>query len=470
MSKCLNPKCLYENPKRSRFCQSCGSKLLLGDRYRATKLIGQGGFGRTFLGIDEHRLDTQCAIKQLLLLHSNDPLLEKAIELFQQEARQLCNLGKHPQIPDLLAYLEHQGQLYIVQDFIEGDNLLKELKTQGKFSREKIGQILDELLPVLQFIHEKNVIHRDIKPDNIMRTISSNSWTGSKRELVLIDFGISKQLSATLLTGGTITGTPGYAPPEQMRGMVYPASDLYSLAVTCLRLLTGCFIKSDGSDPLFNGKTMEWVWREKLRKDGINIGTELEAIFQKMLAEKASDRFESAAEVVKALKQPNTLKLPSKKAKVTTKINYQNLTQLLGIKKWREADLETNRLMLEVTNRQQQGWMDAEAIANFPCPVLRAIDKLWVEFSGGYFGFSIQNQIYHSVGQSNIKFAEMVGWKRGKHWLSYEESLRYYSVRGHFPCFVFYEVTGIGFWFGAGIRTKGGFSFLATKLAECGIA
>ena len=233
ISQCLNPDCLHQNPPQSKFCQRCGSKLLLADRYRATRLLGRGGMGRAYEAIDLHRLDTPCVIKEFLPLQQGKAAIEKATQLFRQEAMRLRDLGKHPQIPDLLAFVEQEGKLYLVQEFIEGETLLQEMDKNGRFSEEQVTAVLDDLLPVLDFVHQRQVIHRDIKPDNIMR-----SPTG---QLVLIDFGVSKQTSSSLLSRVvTVAGTPGYAPIEQTRGFCYPASDLYSLGVTCIRLLTGC--------------------------------------------------------------------------------------------------------------------------------------------------------------------------------------------------------------------------------------
>ncbi|HEY9705875.1 MAG TPA: protein kinase, partial [Allocoleopsis sp.] len=123
------------------------------------------------------------------------------------------------QIPKLLADLEQDNRLYFVQEFIEGENLFDELNQQGNYNEEQIYQLLNELLPVLKFIHDNGIIHRDIKPENIMRN--------KKRQLVLIDFGISREFSGTIISLGTRAGTLGYAPPEQMAfGQVYPGSDI----------------------------------------------------------------------------------------------------------------------------------------------------------------------------------------------------------------------------------------------------
>ncbi len=295
MSQCLNPDCLHQNPPDTNFCKDCGNKILLDDRYHPIKFLGEGGFGRTFQAVDKKRFNTPCVIKQFLPQQAGSAGLQKATELFQQEGKRLQELGKHPQIPDLEAFFPQDGRLYLVQDFIDGQNLLEEFENQGKLNESQIRIILTELLPVLQFIHDKKVIHRDIKPENIIR--SKNG------QLFLIDFGVSKETSGTILTRvGTTVGTPGYAPPEQFRGMVYHNSDLYSLAVTSVRLLTGHFPKSDGSDELFDTNTMEWQWRKY-----VSLSQELTTILETMLQDIPAKRYQSATEVLAALTNQKTI-------------------------------------------------------------------------------------------------------------------------------------------------------------------
>jgi formylglycine-generating enzyme required for sulfatase activity len=299
MSQCLNPTCLHQNPQGTNFCENCGSKILLDDRYRPIKFLGEGGFGRTFQAIDEKRLNTPCVIKQFLPQQVGSAALAKATELFQQEAKRLQELGKHPQIPDLEAFFPQDGRLYLVQDFIDGQNLLEEFENQGRLKEPQIRIILTELLPVLQFIHDNQVIHRDIKPENIIR--SKNG------QLFLIDFGVSKETSGSILTRvGTVTGTPGYAPPEQFRGMVYHSSDLYSLAVTCVRLLTGHFQEADGADKLFDTRKMQWQWQKY-----VSLSQELTTVLETMLQDIPTRRYDSAAEVLAALANQKTIVIPT---------------------------------------------------------------------------------------------------------------------------------------------------------------
>jgi formylglycine-generating enzyme required for sulfatase activity len=321
MSQCLNPTCLHQNPPDTNFCQECGNKILLDDRYRPIKFLGEGGFGRTFQAVDEKRLNTPCVIKQFLPQQAGSAALQKATELFQQEAKRLQELGKHPQVPDLEAFFSQDGRLYLVQDFIDGQNLLEEFENQGKLNEAQIRIILIELLPVLQFIHDNKVIHRDIKPENIIR--SKNG------KLFLIDFGVSKETSGTILTRvGTTVGTPGYAAPEQFRGMVYHNSDLYSLAVTCVRLLTGHFPKSDSSDELFDTNTMEWQWRKY-----VSLSQELTTILETMLQDIPAKRYQSATEVLAALTNQKTIVISTPQLPANTNLNinpHTSFTEDLG--------------------------------------------------------------------------------------------------------------------------------------------
>jgi hypothetical protein len=170
MTYCLNPDCPKpRNPQTAKVCRSCGAKLHLKDRYRAIAAIGQGGFGRTFLAIDEDKPSRpRCVIKQFLPIAQDSHSLKKAANLFAQEAVRLEELGHHPQIPELLAYFNQEGQQYLIQEFIDGRNLVDRVVEQGPFSEAQVRQVLTSLLPVLDFVHSHKVIHRDIKPGNLI--------------------------------------------------------------------------------------------------------------------------------------------------------------------------------------------------------------------------------------------------------------------------------------------------------------
>ena len=314
MTQCLNPDCLKSNPPQTIFCQSCGEKLVLAERYRALKIIGQGGFGRTFQAVDEYKPSKPfCVIKQFFPQAQGTKTLEKAAELFAQEAQRLDGLGRHPQIPELLAYFTQDNRQYLVQEFINGQNLQQELEESGAFDESQILELLRNLLPVLEFIHSQQVIHRDIKPENIIRRKNNNQFNpvrypvrassspdkinpvqtsiSPENNIILVDFGAAKYATMTALAvTGTVIGSAGYVAPEQAVGKVTFASDIYSLGVTCIHLLTGV-----APFDLFDVSESDWVWRDYLKSrvsDGVG------EILDKMIVGATKKRFENVGEIL----------------------------------------------------------------------------------------------------------------------------------------------------------------------------
>lgn len=291
MSYCLNPVCENpHNPDRANYCQTCGSALQLGDRYRALNLLGQGGFGRTFLAVDEDEATGRsCVIKQLLLRDRGVPT-EKAAALFRQEAERLADLGQHPQIPQLFAHFELENAQYLVQDYIHGQTLEDMLAQNGRFDEPEIRDLLTDLLPVLEFIHSQQVIHRDIKPANIIRPHASAHY-------VLVDFGASKYVTGLAPTRtGTVIGSAGYVAPEQAMGKAEFASDLYSLGVTCVHLLTGLH-----PFDLYSVSEDAWIWRSYLARP---ISRRLRHVLDTLLQKATNQRYRSAEAVLADLQEP----------------------------------------------------------------------------------------------------------------------------------------------------------------------
>jgi eukaryotic-like serine/threonine-protein kinase len=255
--------------------------------------LGRGGFGTTYLAEDEDKLKERCVVKQLTPNVQGTWAMNKAVELFKQEAEQLQKLGsEHLQIPSLSAYFDQDGYLYLVQQYIDGLNLFKLLQQQGVLRESEIRQLLLDLLPVLKFIHSRGVIHRDIKPENIMRRRDNG-------QPVLIDFGVSKQLSQTVMAKpGTNIGSQGYAPIEQMQdGEAYPASDLFSLGASCFQLLTGVHPYR-----LWTEHGYGWTanWRQYLRG---SVSDDLGRVLDKLLQKERQYRYLSAEEVLRDLQQ-----------------------------------------------------------------------------------------------------------------------------------------------------------------------
>ena len=295
MSYCLNPNCPQpQNQQAETICKACGSKLLLKDRYRAISFLDSGGMSRNFLAIDtDMPEEKRCVIKQFFpapQVLDDVEAFEKSIELFQREGAQLDRLGNEStQIPQLYAYLEQERRFYLIQEFIDGQNLLKELDKNGAYSEAQILALLDDLLPILKFVHDRGVIHRDIKPENIMRRDNG--------QLVVIDFGMSKHLNSTVMSRGTTGGTMGYAPPEQIRaGVAYPASDIYALGATCIHLLTDVT-----PDRLYDFISNKWTWRQELAAQERVIGDRLGAAIDRMLMNEVQDRHQSITCITEAL-------------------------------------------------------------------------------------------------------------------------------------------------------------------------
>lgn len=294
MSYCLNPICPNpENVAFSQRCAACGSQLLLRDRYRVMKLLGQGGFGATFLAHDQILPgEPSCVIKQLRPSGTSPQVLQMARELFEREAKTLGTIGNHPQIPRLLDFFEEKEQFYLVQEYISGSTLQQEVKLNGTYSETGVKQFLSETLPLLQYIHENRVIHRDIKPANLIRR-------SQDARMVLIDFGAVKnqvsqvinQSAHTALTAYAI-GTPGFAPPEQMAMRPVYASDIYALGVTCIYLLTGKTPK----DLDYSPTTGEVMWEHLVHASDHLIG-----VLRKMLEVSVRSRYQTAKDVLKAL-------------------------------------------------------------------------------------------------------------------------------------------------------------------------
>ncbi|MGF1933476.1 MAG: protein kinase domain-containing protein [Nostoc sp. ChiQUE02] len=248
------------------------------------KQIGKGGFCKTFLAVDEGQFPpVPCVVQEL-------PPESETSKTFDQKAQKLEDLGRHPQIPTLLAYFQQNGHLYLVQEFIAGTNLAQVIEEEGAFDETQIWQLLEDLLPVFQFISDRNIIHRDIKPQNIIR----RSPMTKKGDFVIVDFSTAKIVTEIdRLTSETSIGSPEYSAPEQARGKAVFASDLYSLGVTCIYLLTQI-----PPFDLFDIANDCWVWRDYLTS-GIN--NPLAQILDKLLQNSVNRRFQSADEVMQAM-------------------------------------------------------------------------------------------------------------------------------------------------------------------------
>lgn len=268
---------------------------LLSGRYQINRVLGSGGFGCTYLAKDTQRPgNPTVVVKQLMPARRDTRFMEVARRLFDAEAEILLILGKHIQIPDLLAYFEEDNEFYLVQEYIKGRLLTQELSSTNTVKDEAFTiEMLKSVLQVLKFVHEHRVIHRDIKPDNIIRNSQDN-------RLVLIDFGAVKTMqppnSEKTELATVAIGTRGYAPPEQLAGHPRLASDIYALGMIAIQAVTGIQPQLLSINP--DTGNVEW---RKMAK----ISDELAAILDKMVCYHFSDRYQSAATVLEDLNRIN---------------------------------------------------------------------------------------------------------------------------------------------------------------------
>ncbi|RUR75144.1 CHASE2 domain-containing protein [Chlorogloeopsis fritschii PCC 9212] len=264
---------------------------ILGGRYQIAKVLASGGFGCTYIAKDIQRPGSPiCVVKQLMPARRDTKFMQVARRLFDAEADILEILGRHPQIPELLAYFEENKEFYLVQEYISGHPLSEELSpTQDVKNESYVTEMLRGILEVLTFVHEHRVIHRDIKPSNIIRSDTDN-------RLVLIDFGAVKMMQPQTVEQTELAtvaiGTRGYAPPEQFAGHPRLCSDIYALGMIAIQAITG--VPPHELQPNPETGTVEWRHQAQTNET-------LAAILDKMVRYHFSDRYQSAAEVLQDL-------------------------------------------------------------------------------------------------------------------------------------------------------------------------
>jgi serine/threonine protein kinase/CHASE2 domain-containing sensor protein len=261
----------------------------LAGRYVIQRVLGSGGFGETYVAQDSLRPGNPfCVVKQLRPVSNNPRILELARRLFKREAETLEKLGKHEQIPQLLAYFEEDEEFYLVQEFIEGHSLHNEIPLGKLLPEVKVIAMVQELLQILEFVHSQGVIHRDIKPSNIIRRHAD-------KKLVLIDFGAVKEVHQLSDEDGQSSatigiGTQGYMPNEQSGGKPRLNSDIYAVGIMGIQALTGVPPSRLKEDPY----TSEIVWRDYRPQ----VSDVLAKILDKMVQRDFRKRYETAADVL----------------------------------------------------------------------------------------------------------------------------------------------------------------------------
>jgi serine/threonine-protein kinase len=358
-----------------------------------------------------------------------------------------------------------------------------------KLSEKQTIKLLQEILEILAIVHQQNIIHRDIKPLNIMRRRADG-------KIVLIDFGAVKEIAAftvnstgkTSLTVGI--GTPGYMPSEQANGKPKFASDVYAVGIIGIQAVTGLLPAQLQEDSI----TGEIIWRNHAQ-----VSDRFTEVINNMVRDHFSQRYKNASEALQALNTidnkkdfstkifagfgvaiavsfasgyamnnlfsnqgdpkvaatsqpvqpvvkpknpPKVTSTPQPVVKITTnKAAFRNLDKLLATGKWKEADIETYKIILKIARREKEGNLDFNSIKNFSCSSLKDIDKRWVKASNGRFGFSVQKQIWNDIAgtvgynyDNFNKFADRVRWRRENNWLRYSDlTFNINAPRGHLP-------------------------------------
>lgn len=424
---------------------------ILLSHYRITKFLGEGGFGETYLAVDiDLPGHPQCVVKRLK--KNPDPgVLEIARRLFDGEAKTLDKLGEHEQIPQLLDHFEEDGEFFLVQEFVKGHDLDKEIIPGQPLDETSVIKLLKEILEVLKYVHNNNIIHRDLKPSNLMRRESDN-------KLVMIDFGAVKELSVLSInkqgkTTPTIAvGTPVYMAPEQRNGFPKLCSDIYALGIIAIQAITGLYPQEIRRSQ-DTGEIIGW--------ENFPISRQFADVLKKMVCYDYTKRYKNATEVLQALEPKFPVKVIVgsvfaaiagislfaiiKNRQPDLIGNYNQLEKYLESQDLQKANQETIYIMLKITKENSEDsavFFKVDKIEKFPCKDLAQINQLWQEYSQGKFGFSVQKSKYEGtdnvIGKYNQntfnKFGETVGWQQEGVWIS-DQELNFSSgaLAGHLP-------------------------------------
>jgi serine/threonine protein kinase len=275
---------------------------LRGGHFRIIRLLGKGGFGETYLAEDLHLPNhPQRVVKKLTPQSQNPSVLQTARRLFETEAQILYQLGTHPQIPQLFAHFEENQEFYLVQEWIEGQDLSHEMIPGQRWHEAQAMKLLREILDVLAFVHQHHVIHRDIKPQNLIRRRSDG-------KIALIDFGAVRQINPQLAasqTQGSLTvgvGTVGYMPSEQAQGRPRLSSDIYAVGKLVIAALTGIAPEHLPEDP----QSGEILWRSQ-----VSVNPQLADSLDKMVRYDFRQRYASATEALQAIDPTQALVAPT---------------------------------------------------------------------------------------------------------------------------------------------------------------
>jgi serine/threonine-protein kinase len=398
--------------------------------YIIETILGQGGFGITYKA--KHlQLDYQVVLKTPNVDLQNDPEYHKYVQRFIQEGKTLARLcqNSHPHIVRVSDLFEENGLHCLVMDLIVGQSLWEFVQTKGRLSEADAVNIIRQIADALVMVHNAGIIHRDAHPGNIMLRNNTSA--------VLIDFGLAAEIKPKILTSRHLANLE-FAPYEQLNGSGKPTVDVYCLAASLYYAITGQLPTQALDRKLYNKPLIP---PNKI----VKISDKINNAILKGLGLEPEQRPQTMAEFLRLLDiqpQPVQIPQPNIELKSAKDVNYHQLEELLKARSWYEADKETANKMYEVAGRTKEGWLSVEDIDNFPCEDLRTIDQLWVKYSNGRFGFSVQKRIYQSLGGTLSydekvwkAFGDQVGWRVEGSWFYYNKEQKFNLIApvGHLP-------------------------------------
>lgn len=401
--------------------------------YRIDDILGMGGFGMTYKAT-HLQLKHQVVLKTPNLSLQNDPEYANFVRRFIREGQILARFcqNAHPGIVRISDLFEEAGLHCLVMDLVVGQSLFDTVRQRGRLPDTEAVAIIRQIGEALSDVHQAGIVHRDAHPGNIMLRPNGQA--------VLIDFGLASELMPTIISSRH-PHNPAFAPWEQhIEGSGKPTVDIYALAASLYYAVTGKaptaslnrHYRNEALPPVKDFGVKDWV----------------SLAIEKGMASEPQKRPQSMKDWLGYLREtiPPTIANVSVQLKSARGVDYTNLRDLLAAGKWKEANEETRKVMLKATRREKQGWFTTESINNFPCDDLRMIDQLWVKYSQGRFGFSVQKKIWLECGgkvdyETECKLGDRVGWRERGSWLNYDKlTFNKQAQEGHLPV--------VGWWVG----------------------
>ncbi len=393
--------------------------------YRIDDILGMGGFGITYKAT-HLQLKHQVVLKTPNLSLQNDPEYANFVRRFIREGQILAKFcqNAHPGIVRVSDLFEEKGLHCLVMDLIVGQSLFNTVQQQGRLPDTEAVAIIRQIGEALSDVHQAGIVHRDAHPGNIMLRPNGQA--------VLIDFGLASELMPTIISSRH-PHNPAFAPWEQhMEGSGKPTVDIYALAASLYYAVTGKaptaslnrHFRNEALPPAKNFGVKDWV----------------SLAIEKGMASEPQKRPQSMQDWLSYLREPipPTVASVSVQLKSARGVDYNRLRDLLAAGKWKDADGETRKVILKAARWEKEGDFNFDSIKNFPCDDLRTIDQLWVKYSQGHFGFSVQKKIWLEVGgkvdsETECKLGDRLGWRKGG-WLKKSDlTFNTKAPIGHLP-------------------------------------